>query len=100
MAAAVACAPVIYPWYLLYFTPFLVSAATLPLTVWTYSIVPVYLVWDWAQYGARWRVPDWLMAVEYGVVIAAIALAFRARRRGEKEKATRGEVFKEAGRSL
>ena len=35
MAVAVACAPVIYPWYLLYFTPFLVSAATLPLTVWT-----------------------------------------------------------------
>ena len=51
MAVAVACAPVIYPWYLLYFTPFLLSAATLPLTVWTYSIVPVYLVWDWAQYG-------------------------------------------------
>ena len=37
MAVAVACAPVIYPWYLLYFTPFLVSAATLPLTVWTYT---------------------------------------------------------------
>ena len=59
---------------LLYFTPFLVSAVTLPLTVWTYSIVPVYLVWDWAQYGARWRVPDWLMALEYVVVLAASSL--------------------------
>jgi hypothetical protein len=82
MAVAVACAPVIYPWYLLYFTPFLVSAATLPLTVWTYSIVPVYLVWDWAQYGAQWRVPNWLMSIEYGVVAIAIAAAWwRSRHR-------------------
>jgi hypothetical protein len=82
MAAAVACAPVIYPWYLLYFTPFLVSAATLPLTVWTYTIVPVYLVWEWAQYGARWQVPNWLMGIEYGALVAAIALGWwRSRRR-------------------
>jgi alpha-1,6-mannosyltransferase len=79
MAVSVACAPVIYPWYLLYFTPFLVSAATLPLTVWTYSVIPVYLVWDWAQYGARWRVPNWLMGIEYGVVLlAVVALRYRA----------------------
>ena len=84
MAVAVACAPVIYPWYLLYFTPFLVSAATLPLTVWTYSIVPVYLVWDWAQYGARWRVPSWLMGIEYGVVAIAIGAAWwRSRHRAD-----------------
>lgn len=74
MAVAVACAPVIYPWYLLYFTPFLLSSATVPLTVWTWSIVPVYLVWDWAQYGARWQVPTWLMLIEYGVVVSATAL--------------------------
>ena len=48
MAVAVACAPVIIR-YCIYFTPFLVSAVTLPLTVWTWTIVPVYLVWDWAQ---------------------------------------------------
>ena len=78
MAIALACAPVIYPWYLLYFTPFLLSAVTLPLTVWTWTVIPVYLVWEWAQYGARWRVPNWLMAVEYGAVLAAIAwVAFR-----------------------
>jgi hypothetical protein len=81
MAVAVACAPVIYPWYLLYFTPFLVSAATLPLTIWTYTIVPVYLVWEWAQYGARWRVPDWLMIVEFGVPALAIGrMLWRARK--------------------
>jgi alpha-1,6-mannosyltransferase len=77
MAVAVACAPVVYPWYLLYFTPFLLSAATLPLTVWTYTIVPVYLVWDWAQYGARWQVPNWLMGIEYGAVLVTFAFAWR-----------------------
>ena len=35
MAISLACAPVIYPWYLLYFTPFLWSRATIPLVVWT-----------------------------------------------------------------
>jgi hypothetical protein len=81
MAIALASAPVIYPWYLLYFTPFLVSAATLPLSVWTWTVIPVYLVWEWAQYGARWRVPNWLMVVEYGAVVVAIAvIAWRSRR--------------------
>ena len=85
MAVAVACAPVVYPWYLLYFTPFLLSAATLPLTVWTYTIVPAYLVWDWAQYGARWRVPNWLMVIEYGFVLLAIAVVLRYSIRAKPE---------------
>ena len=80
MAAALVCAPVIYPWYLLYLTPFLLSVPTLPLLVWTYTVVPVYLVWEWAQYGASWRVPTWLMVLEYGFV-AATALAILARGR-------------------
>ena len=45
MAVAVAGAPVIYPWYLLYFTPFLFSTMTVPLLAWTFSVIPVYLVW-------------------------------------------------------
>jgi hypothetical protein len=88
MAIALACAPVIYPWYLLYFTPFLVTAATLPLSVWTWMVIPVYLIWDWAQYGGRWRVPNWLMALEYGLVLASIVVvAVRASRlRGGKSQ--------------
>ncbi len=82
MAIALACAPVVYPWYLLYFTPFLVTRATLPLTVWTWTAIPVYLVWEWAQYGARWRVPVWLMVVEYGLVVVAAGLVIRGARRG------------------
>ena len=58
MALALLCAPVMYPWYLLYFTPFLFTRApTLPLTVWTFTAIPVYIVWEWARSGARWRVP-------------------------------------------
>ena len=83
MAVALACAPVIYPWYLLYFTPFLFTRATLPLAVWTYTVLPVYIVWERARSGARWRVPNELMAVEFGLVLltlAAVLMAARARR--------------------
>ena len=80
MAVTLACAPVIYPWYLLFFTPFLVTATTLPLSAWTWTVLPVYLVWEWAQFGARWRVPAWLMTVEYGAVVAAIVFLAIVRR--------------------
>ena len=39
------------PWYLLYFTPFLFTRATLPLIVWTYSVLPVYVVWHLSRAG-------------------------------------------------
>jgi hypothetical protein len=73
MAVAVAGAPVIYPWYLLYFTPFLFTPRTIPLVVWTYSILPVYLVWWVPAYRHPWVVPPWALAVEFGAVLAAIA---------------------------
>lgn len=79
MAVALACAPVIYPWYLLYFTPFLFTRATLPLSIWTFTIIPVYLVWERARLGEPWRVPDALMAVEYGVVLLALAVVLSRR---------------------
>jgi len=73
MAIAIACAPVIYPWYLLYVTPFLFSLTTVPLTVWTVSIVSVYEVWERSRNGGRWITPVWVMAFEFGVVLAAVA---------------------------
>jgi alpha-1,6-mannosyltransferase len=83
MAAALVCAPVIYPWYLLYFTPFLFTTATLPLAAWTLSIIPTYIVWDMARHGGRWAVPAGLMVAEYGLpcALAACALVLRWRRR-------------------
>ena len=80
MALALICAPVIYPWYLLYFTPFLFTRATLPLTVWTFTAIPVYIVWERARSGARWRVPTELMILEFGLVlIAAVVVSLAAR---------------------
>jgi alpha-1,6-mannosyltransferase len=73
MAISLACAPVIYPWYLLYFTPFLLLRGTLPLTIWTFSVVPVYFVWEIARNGGRWFVPGWVLALEYGAVGVAVA---------------------------
>ena len=81
MAAALACAPVIYPWYLLYFTPFLFTSATLPLTIWTLTVMPVYIVWEIARHGGRWVVPSWVMAAEYGLPCAALAWGYVVQRR-------------------
>jgi hypothetical protein len=75
MAIALAGAPVVYPWYVLYFTPFLFTRRALPLLVWTLSILPVYIVWELAfRHGHRWRVPATVMWVEYGVVLVVLAV--------------------------
>lgn len=74
MAVSLAAAPVIYPWYLLYFTPFLFTRASLPLIVWTYSVIPVYIVWHLSKFGHRWFVPAPVMWVEFGVVVGAMVL--------------------------
>ena len=45
IAASLLCAPVVYPWYLLWLLPFVRSKSTLPLIIWTVSIIPTYIVW-------------------------------------------------------
>jgi len=83
MAIAVSCAPVIYPWYLLYLTPFLLTFSTLPLIVWTMTVVPIYVVWNIARNGGRWLVPDWVMIGEYTAVLLAVAVVLIVRRRNQ-----------------
>ena len=80
MAAAIAFAPVIYPWYLLCLTPFLFSLATLPLTAWTVSALSVYQVWDLSRHGGRSITPTSVMAFEFGVLLVAIAVVVAWRR--------------------
>jgi hypothetical protein len=80
MAVSLAAAPVIYPWYLLYFTPFLFTRAALPLTVWTYSVNPVYNVWHLSKFGHRWFVPAPVVWVEFGAVAVAAAVVLRVLR--------------------
>jgi hypothetical protein len=74
MAVSLAAAPVIYPWYLLYFTPFLFTRSAVPLIVWTYSVIPVYIVWHLSKFGHRWFVPAPVVWVEFGVVAVAMVL--------------------------
>ena len=78
MAASLLCAPVVYPWYLLWMLPFLRSTSTLPILVWTLSILPTYYVWHLRNVGQQWLVPDWIMMLEYGsVALAAAIIAVR-----------------------
>jgi len=74
MAASLLCAPVVYPWYLLWLLPFLRSASTLPIIIWTVSILPTYYVWHLRTIGRPWVVPGWIMVLEYGVVAAAATI--------------------------
>jgi alpha-1,6-mannosyltransferase len=74
MAASLLCAPVVYPWYLLWLLPFARPASTLPLIIWTVSIIPAYCVWHLRVVGRPWLVPDWLMVLEYGAVAIAGAI--------------------------
>jgi hypothetical protein len=79
LAASLACAPVIYPWYLLWLLPFLRSTSTLPLLVWTVSILPTYIVWHLRSLGHEWKVPGWVLLLEYGAVAAAAAIVLLRR---------------------
>lgn len=79
MAASLLCAPVVYPWYLLWLLPFLRSATTLPLMIWTVSIIPTYYVWHLRTLGRPWLVPGWIMLLEYGTVAIAGAIIWMSR---------------------
>jgi alpha-1,6-mannosyltransferase len=75
MAASLLCAPVVFPWYLLWLLPFLTSASTLLIVIWTVSIFPTYVMWHWRALGRPWGpLPGWIMLVEYGCVAGAAAI--------------------------
>ena len=74
MAASLLCAPVVFPWYLLWLLPFVRSVSTLPIIIWTVSIIPTYIVWHLRTIGRPFVLPAWVMLLEYGAV--AVAAAF------------------------
>ncbi len=75
MAACLLCAPVVFPWYLLWLLPFLTSASTLLIILWTVSIVPTYVMWHMRALGRPWgALPGWVMLLEYGWVATAAAV--------------------------
>jgi alpha-1,6-mannosyltransferase len=78
MAATLLCAPVVYPWYLLWLLPFARSASTVPLIIWTVSIIPTYYVWHLRSLGRPWLVPWSIVLLEYGsVAMAGAIILFR-----------------------
>ena len=74
MAASLLCAPVIYPWYLLWLLPFVRSISTLPIIIWTVSSIPIYIVWHLRALGRPWVLPAWVLPLEYGAVAIAAAI--------------------------
>jgi len=80
MAASLLCAPVVYPWYLLWLLPFVRSGSTLPIIVWTVSIIPTYYVWHLRALGCPWIVPGWIMLLEYGSVTTTGAIVLLCRK--------------------
>jgi alpha-1,6-mannosyltransferase len=75
MAASLLCAPAVFPWYLLVLLPFLTSASTLLIIIWTVSIIPAYVQWHLRTLGRPWgALPGWVMMVEYGCVAMTAAI--------------------------
>ena len=84
MAASLLWAPVVYPWYLLWLLPFIGSLATLPIIVWTVSIIPTYVVWHLRMHGHPWALPGWVLALEYGCVALTAAILLVRRINGTR----------------
>ncbi len=82
LAAALACAPLVYPWYLVWLLPFLTGTSMLPLRVWSLSIIAAYAVWHGFAAGAAWRVPPTVLAIEYVPPIAALLYGAWTARQG------------------
>ena len=83
MAASLFFAPVVYPWYLLWLLPFARSTATLPILIWTVSIIPTYYVWHLRTLGRPWVLPGWIVLLEYGAVgLAGLMVLLRKPRSG------------------
>jgi alpha-1,6-mannosyltransferase len=74
MAASLLCAPAVFPWYLLWLLPFVRSVSTLPLIIWTVSIIPTYIVWHLRTSGHPFVLPGWVMLLEYGAVALTAAI--------------------------
>ena len=93
MAVSLLCAPVVFPWYLVWLLPFLTSPSTLLIILWTVSIILTYVQWHLHMLGRPWgALPGWVMVLEYGCVamVGAIMLLRRITRRPLVEYSTGG----------
>ena len=100
MAASLVFAPVVFPWYLLWLLPFLTSASTLLIIVWTVSVIATYVQWHLSTLRGSWgALPSWVMLVEYGcVAIAAVVIALRRQWPANSGPRSRFPPFAKIGR--
>ena len=89
----------IYSWYLLYFTPFLLTVGTIPLVAWTITALPTYVVWRLAyDHGAPWVVPPVVLLFEFGIPIAIAVFLLTHTRSGKGASAKHAVDAETAGR--
>jgi alpha-1,6-mannosyltransferase len=101
MAGSLLCAPVVYPWYLLWTLPFVRSVSTLPIIIWTVSIIPTYVVWYLRALGRPWLLPGWVTLLEYGSVATAGAIiVFLRLRKAETTRSLADKVASDPQRDL
>jgi len=75
IAACLLFAPVVFPWYLLWLLPFLTSASTLLIILWTVSVIPTYVMWHFRTLERPWgALPGWVMLLEYGCLATVGAM--------------------------
>ena len=89
LAASLFCAPVVYPWYLLWLLPFLTSPSSLLMIFWTVTIIPTYVMWHLSAVRGSWgSLPAWIMLVEYGCLAIVAAIVWLRRPKELQNRAT------------
>ena len=86
MAVVLLAMPTVYPWYLLWLAPFLTTAGTFPLAVWSATVLLTYIVWYFVSLGAEWGLPSWVFVIEYGAVILALVLLWKSNFRVNRDR--------------
>ena len=93
IAASLLLMPAVYPWYLVWLTPFLCLLETVPLLIWTQTSLVTYVVWRVFAGGGGWRLPWWALVLEYGSMACAMVwLAIRQARRLPPSVSLSGEA--------
>jgi len=86
MAVVLLAMPTVYPWYLLWLAPFLTTAGTFPLAVWSATVLLTYIVWYFVSLGAEWSLPSWVFVVEYGAVILSLVSLWKSNFRVKRNR--------------
>lgn len=61
-------APVVHPWYVAWLVPLAALRRSNAALVFAFVVLAAYVGWALARAGGGWAVPNWVVAVEFGVV--------------------------------